>query len=193
MMSRLTYDGIVKIHHRHQQWLIRGQSGVRAVFKNVLIYGLDLSNFAFDRAQFFNCRIQNCRMPKSLIQAEFHSVELIGLDCSDCGLTESHFQHCAIFSVDFKCATLTDVKFDSVRFQNCNFNQVSLRQCPLKVFHSGSWVAYIGPEYTSIGCQWYPNEAWRNFTDDEIDAMASYALDYWQTNKDIIFMLMDSF
>ena len=69
---------------------------------------------------------------------------------------------------------------------------VNLSGANLSVFQSESYTAYVQKESTRIGCRYYSNNEWRNFTDEQISEMDCNALEYWNNNKEIIFAIMDS-
>lgn len=60
-------------------------------------------------------------------------------------------------------------------------------------FNSGRWPAYIQPTHTRIGCKYFSNDQWRNFSNEDISKMNRFALEYWNENKAIIFAIMDKF
>ena len=64
----------------------------------------------------------------------------------------------------------------------------------LLIFHCDMWTAYVQKDKIRIGCQYHTTERWRNFTNDEIQKMSKKpsALDWWNKNKSIIFMMADS-
>lgn len=191
-MARLTKDDILKIQSAHNQWLIN-QGGKRAVYTDCTLYDLDLSCFNFDQVKFSKCKIQDVVMPQELYKASFKDVQLVDARFVDSNLTKARFTDSLCVASDFTNAVLEKAKFKLIRIQNCNFTGSNLTGSNLKIYHVGQWEAHICPDWTSIGCQSHPNEAWRNFTDDEIDAMATHALAYWKANKDMIFAIMDSF
>lgn len=190
-MDKLTEQQIIERHYDHYMWLEK-KGGKRAVFENIFFQSNDLSKFDFRRAKFVDCRFLEVKMPSELSKAYF----------KDCRLSHAHFHsnltktkfvggHCV--ASQFTDCALIDTDFTRLHILHCNFTDSSLQKCQLIVFHRGIWEAYIGPEYTAIGCQFAPNEAWKKFTDETISTMSLSALDYWNENKKVIFMLMDSF
>lgn len=189
---RYTKQDVLEIYARHTDWL-QGKGGKKAVFDNCTLEDLDLSDLTFDQAEFINCRIQDVKMPESLVKAKFSKCTLITADFEDCDLTKVKFTEGSFLSNNFKDCYSPGIKFKKVRIRRCTFTGMSLKKSGLRIYHGGFWEAYIGAEATSIGCRYYLNKEWKSFTDDQIESMSELALDYWNENKAIIFMLMDSF
>jgi hypothetical protein len=51
------------------------------------------------------------------------------------------------------------------------------------------WVITVTDAHIQIGCQCHTIDAWNAFSDDEIESMASNALEFWKKHKTTIMAL----
>lgn len=187
----LSYEEVVNICYRHELWL-NGEGGCRAVFTGCL-NDMNLWEFNLSDADFSECELNAVKMPYNLSRACFKGAQLTNMSFDNSICNETDFTEAKLFLVNFSSCIMNHALFNKAHLRACNFHAVNLRSCQLKIFHSYVWTAYIGPRYTSIGCQFYSNKMWKSFDDERIARMSFSALDYWNENKNIIFMLMDSF
>lgn len=190
-MKRIFKEEVMGIHHEHQLWLA-GEGGQRAVFKGRELNELDLIDCNFERADFSGCVIYNVKMPIALKYARFINTKLFLTDFTDRNLTQTNFTDAFCRACNFKNATLLNANFSTTKIQRCQFIDWNMQDCHLEIYNSKPWVAYIRPDFTSIGCQHHSNKDWKRFTNRQINLMHSSALRYWGENKSSIFMIMDS-
>lgn len=53
------------------------------------------------------------------------------------------------------------------------------------------WDVTVLDDYLQIGCQRFTIEEWKAFTDEEIEELSSYGLDFWNKHKDFIFNFIE--
>lgn len=191
-MDSLSEAEIKEINDQHILW-IAGKGGERANFSGKTLWNLDLRDYPFVEADFSKCLIYDCIMPHNLLNSSFKQAELISVNFQRCDLTHAAFDQARCGLVNFQGAKLGGATLNQTELKDCNFTKTNLRYCQLRVYTAGPWTAYIRPDFTSIGCQHHSNEDWKRFTNYQIDDMSSQALKYWEENKKLIFMMMDSF
>ena len=54
------------------------------------------------------------------------------------------------------------------------------------------WPTYILTDWMKIGCEFHTIDEWKSFTDEEICAMDSCALEFWRSNKDMLIGVHDT-
>ena len=74
-----------------------------------------------------------------------------------------------------------------------NLSDADLRGADLIIITWSYWTTYITKGHIRIGCRFHTLAEWREFSDDEISAMDSRALDFWKMNKELIIGLCERF
>lgn len=193
-MRELTKEQVLEMAANHKLWL-EGNGGERAVFANCALNDMDLSGYHHDfyKANFANSYLNNIVFPGTMQQTDFTNAHLFNVSLKHCSLQQATFDQARCQQVDFHGSYLRDTNFRTTKLQVCNFTGTNTTLCNLKIYQNGHWPAVIGPEYTTIGCHFHKNEEWKQFNDHQIRSLAYGALPYWNANKAIIFMIMDSF
>lgn len=168
-----------------------GEGGQRAVFKGRELNELDLIDCNFERADFSGCVIYNVKMPIALKYARFINTKFFLTDFTGCNLTQTNFTDAFCRACNFKNANPTQRQLQHDKNTKVSVYRLEYAGLPLRNYNSKPWVAYIRPDFTSIGCQHHSNKDWKRFTNRQINLMHSSALRYWG-NKSSIFMIMDS-
>lgn len=66
-----------------------------------------------------------------------------------------------------------------------NLDGEKLSKTPLQI-NGLKWFVLISDNFMRIGCKRFTHEEWANFTDEEIDAMAFGALEFWRQWKTVL-------
>lgn len=193
-MRELTIGQVKQMVANHGLWL-EGNGGERAVFAHCALNDMDLSCYHLDfyKADFSNSYLNNIVFPGQMQQTNFTNARLVNVSLKNCSLKEATFEQAKCQQINFQGSFLLNTNFRTTKLQVCNFTGTNTTICNLKIYHNGHWPAVIGPEYTTIGCHFHKNEEWKKFNDRRIRSFAYGALPYWNANKTIIFMIMDSF
>ena len=87
-----------------------------------------------------------------------------------------------------------DLSGADLRYANLSgANLGGARNAPLVIFGLRWTVIINGLGNMQIGCQSHKVERWRGFTDRQIAAMHSSALDFWNQHKPMLMALCDSY
>ena len=164
----MTQEKLNEVLEQHKLWLNDSSQGNKANLRYANLSGANL--------RYANLRYAN------LSGADLRYANLRGADLSHADLRYADLSHADLRYADLRDANLS----------GANLSGADLCEADLKVYQSGKYTAYIQKERTRIGCKYYSNEAWKNFTDDQINNMDTGALDYWNNNKAVIFSIMDS-
>lgn len=193
-MRELTKKQVLEMAANHKLWLNK-EGGERAVFINCALNDMDLSGneIDFSRADFSKSYLNWIIFSGTMQQTDFTNARLFNVSLKNCSLQQATFDQARCQQVDFHGSYLRDTNFRTTKLQVCNFTGTNTTLCNLKIYQNGHWPAVIGPEYTTIGCHFHKNEEWKQFNDHQIRSLAYGALPYWNANKAIISMIMDSF
>ena len=82
---------------------------------------------------------------------------------------------------------------NSVDLRGADLRYADLRGVNLIVLQLNSrWTAYVTPERTRIGCEEHSNAEWLAFSDDTIQRMDMFALQYWREAKPLVELAIET-
>ena len=113
--------------------------------------------------------------------AEFDVENIRGVNLRGVNLRGVNLRGADLTDADLRGANLTRVDLSGA-----DLTRVDLTGANLIVITWMYWTVYITTDHIRIGCQAHSLVDWKNFTDDQISAMDSKALDFWKENKDLI-------
>ena len=140
---------------------------------------------------------------------QLHHIGCLNLHIRDCLVESLAIRHSAldlnVSRTDLGRMTITECKGEGLdlsrvtgrfrlwnlknnAFENLQFYTV---EC-LGYFQMPTWVVNYCGDLLQIGCQQHPIEAWKNFTDDEIDFMDREALEWWKKYKEPVLAIVEA-
>ena len=93
----------------------------------------------------------------------------------------------------FDADTLSGADLSDADLRGADLSDANLRGADLIIITWSYWTTYITKGHIRIGCRFHTLAEWREFSDDEISAMDSRALDFWKMNKELIIGLCERF
>ena len=87
---------------------------------------------------------------------------------------------------DLSSANLSSADLSSANLRSANLSFANLSSADMSVLLTDIWVVYIQPESIRIGCRYHTAKDWFSFSDAEISAMDSRALEWWHKWKPAI-------
>ena len=114
-------------------------------------------------------------------RASFSCTDLCGADFRGTDLRGADFRGTDLRGADFSGADLR-----GANFRGADLRDAILRGAKLSVIHTDIWTIYIHPDTVRIGCKHFTHEGWLSFSDEEIAAMESRALDWWRVWKPVV-------
>ena len=131
--------------------------------------------------------------------ADLSGADLRGADLRGADLCDTNLRGADLSGADLRGADLCDTNLRGADLSGADLSgadlcDTNITNTKLLIFHCDMWTAYVQKDKIRIGCQYHTTERWRNFTNDEIQKMSKKpsALDWWNKNKSIIFMMADS-
>lgn len=166
-------------------------------FSNLFIHQRSFIQHTILDAAFVSCQIQQTDFQESNLQGcTFYGAEIANCDFSQCDLTACDFSFAYLRDCDFTEAILTGAKFEEARLINCDFTDAKIEHIygnggDIKSLQCSQWNVTIMEGYMAIGCKTYKQEEWWNFTDEEIDVLDTFALEWWKEWKSILRSIVD--
>lgn len=109
---------------------------------------------------------------------------------------DANFRGADLQGADLWNADLWNADLRGADLQGADLRGVNLRgakNSPL-IITGLRWVVYIsGTGMMRIGCQNHSIEHWANFSDELIDLMDSYALEFWKQHKEMLMSICNSY
>ena len=93
----------------------------------------------------------------------------------------------------FDADTLSGADLSDADLRGADLSDANLRGADLIIITWSYWTTYITKGHIRSGCRFHTLAEWREFSDDEISAMDSRALDFWKMNKELIIGLCERF
>ena len=174
-MEKLKLKQIIE---KHKMWLADGDTGERANLAGANLTGADLTRADLTRANLTGANLTGVNLTwTNLTGANLAGANLTGVNLTRANLTRANLTGADLTGVNLTRADLTDA---------------NLTRANLIVLNLPFYTAYVQKENTRIGCKYYKNYMWRDFTDKQISEMDDDALDFWTKYKGLIFAAMDS-
>jgi len=121
--------------------------------------------------------------------ADLSGANLRGADLRGANLSYADLSDADLSGADLSEANLCGALLRGADLSEANLCGALLRDADLIIITWMHWTVYITTEHIRIGCQAHSLKAWKGFSDDEISAMDSKALDFWKENKSMIISL----
>ena len=134
--------------------------------------------------------VENIR-DADLTGADLTCADLRGDDLTGATLAGAALRNADLTRATLAGAALRGVDLTGADLTGADLRGADLRGADLMVITWMYWTVYITTGHIRIGCQSHTLEKWKNFTDDQISAMDSKALDFWKENKDLIIGLCE--
>ena len=136
----------------------------------------------------------------NLCDANLENVNLRNVNLCDANLRGSslvgtNLENANLRNANLENVNLCDANLENVNLRNANLRDANLcdaKNTPFTISGLRWFVVIGGTGYMQIGCQSHPVEAWKNFTDEEINRMDRYALDFWIKYKSMILAACDT-
>ncbi len=128
--------------------------------------------------------------------ANLRDANLRGADLRDANLWDANLRGADLRGADLRGANLWDADLRGADLRDANLRGANLwgaKNVPL-IVNGLDWIVIInGLGKMRIGCQEHSIENWKTFTDDEINDMDRYALDFWNKHKAMLLTLCDTY
>jgi hypothetical protein len=122
--------------------------------------------------------------------------DLFCIDLTDANLTNADLSGAMLTGAILKGANLSGAMLKGANLSDANLTNADLSGADLKyaeltktkgitVITTPTWTIYAGLNHTQIGCKWYSNEEWINFTNGEITEMHKDAMAFWKRYKPV--------
>jgi len=119
--------------------------------------------------------------------ADLRGANLRGADLRGADLRDADLRGANLRGADLRDADLRGADLRGADLIDADLRGADLIQITLPYFQ-----VIVQKTHTRIGCKYFTNEEWKNFTDDKISEMDSNALSFWNSYKQIIFSAIDS-
>jgi uncharacterized protein YjbI with pentapeptide repeats len=177
-VSEMTREELDAILELHEEWLNSHDGGKKADLRDADLVGADLRD-------------------ANLRGADLRDANLRGADLRDADLVGADLKRADLKRADLKRADLRDADLVGADLRDANLRGADLRDADLVgagliVINLPFYTTWVQKEHTAIGCKYYSNSEWKNFTDNEIVEMDVNALEFWRLYKNVIFAAMDS-
>lgn len=118
-------------------------------------------------------------------------IELTEANLTEADLTEANLLYTNLTGADLRGADLTRADLLYTNLREIKINQCAGNLAEIKSIHIETWIVSFTAKEMAIGCQQYPIEKWRNFSDQEISEMNTEALTWWKKWKGFIFSAIE--
>jgi len=124
--------------------------------------------------------------------AELRGANLRGANLRGADLRGAELRGANLRGADLRGAELRGANLIDADLRGANLIDADLRGAELIQIKLPYYQVIVQKTHTRIGCKYYKNSDWREFTDDEINSMDRNALEFWNSFKNIIFEAMDA-
>lgn len=153
-MKKYTKKEIKNILKLHKLWTLGIDTGVRADLSGADLSGTNLSIADLSRSDLWGADLSGA----NLLGANLSGSDLSDADLSGANLSRANLSRANLFGVNF------DDKL-------------------LLIVHKMYNIQIKGKKWIKVGCQEHSYEKWMNFSESEIEAMASNALEFYPILK----------
>ena len=123
--------------------------------------------------------------------ADLRGADLWGADLRGANLRGADLRGADLWGADLWGADLRDANLRGADLEGADL--WGAKNSPL-VITGLRWVVYIsGTGMMRIGCQNHSIERWANFSDELINKMDSYALEFWKQHKEMLMGICNSY
>ena len=148
--------------------------------------------------------------------ADLRRADLRGADLQKAKLQKAKLQKADLRGADLWRANLVKADLRGADFRGANLHGAKLRNADLReaklqeadLWNADLWnallpntdrflnnpygVCHIRENSIRIGCEYHSVEAWKGFTDEEINKMDPGALEWWKGNKEIVMFIAEN-
>jgi len=118
--------------------------------------------------------------------------DLRGADLREADLRGADLRGADLRGADLRGADLREADLRGADLRGADLREADLRGADLLQMNLPYYQVVVQKEHTRIGCRYYSNTEWRDFSDVDIKKMDSDALVFWSQFKQLIFTAMDS-
>ncbi|MGB4467551.1 MAG: pentapeptide repeat-containing protein [Azovibrio sp.] len=123
----------------------------------------------------------------NLHEADLRGANLDGADLRRANLYGANLYGANLRGANLRRANLYEANLHGANLYGANLHEADLdgeilKQIPLTVANLHYW-CLISDNYMRLGCKRFTHEEWANFTDEEIQAMDTQALEFWKRWK----------
>jgi len=118
----------------------------------------------------------------NLYGADLYGADLYGADLRGADLRGANLRGADLYGANLRGADLRGADLREADLRGADFIQINLPY----------YQVVVQKEHTRIGCKYYSNVEWKNFSDVDIKKMATDAFVFWSQFKQLIFTAMDS-
>jgi hypothetical protein len=122
----------------------------------------------------------------NLSSANLRFADLSSADLSFANLSFADLSSANLRSANLSFANLSSANLSFANLSSANLSSANLSSADMSVLLTDIWVVYIQPESIRIGCRYHTAKDWFSFSDAEISAMDSRALEWWHKWKPAI-------
>ena len=128
--------------------------------------------------------------------ANFSYASFSDADFSDADFRGANFRGASFRGASFSYADFRGANFIDADFRGANFKRASYQYCignmkELKSMQLDTYLIVFNKHFLAIGCQQHSIEKWKKFTDEEIENLDYYALEWWNKWRDFIFKAIE--
>ena len=132
-------------------------------------------------------------LKRSVCEANLRDTDLTGANLSEANLREANLREANLRDTDLTGADLRDTDLTGANLREANLRWADLtgadlREANIINMRLDQWSVYIQPETIRIGCEYHTVDEWKAFSEDQISAMDSAALEFWKKYKALIFV-----
>src|SRR5690625_2102872 len=124
-----------------------------------------------------------------LRHADLQSANLQGANLQGANLRHADLQGANLRRANLRCADLQHARLQHADLQHADLQGAQNAPAVIYGLH---WPVYVWADKMRIGCRMYDVDAWREFSDDEIDDMDPYALEFWRVWKEPLLAIADA-
>jgi hypothetical protein len=157
----------------------------------------DCSNLILRKFNFAGARLSGANFSGSnlamvnfsgatLGDANFYNAKLVGANFTDATLERASLQAAYCRSANFSYAACSGVDFTDADMRNTVITGMTLENSNFMVLTLPRWTVYVHSDSIRIGCQYHTHAEWYNFDEEQIEAMATRATNWWAIFKPVI-------
>ncbi|MHA3082162.1 pentapeptide repeat-containing protein [Acinetobacter sp. ANC 5383] len=136
-----------------------------------------------------------------LLDANLQYANLRGANLHGANLRGANLQDANLHGANLHGANLLDANLQGANLHGANLHGANLLDANLQgaenvplIITGLRWMVYIsGTGMMRIGCQEHSIERWASFSDELINRMDSYALEFWKRHKEMLMGICNSY
>jgi len=178
-----------KIHEileNHKKWL-NNNGGIQAYLRDADLTGADLTGADLRHANLRDADLTDADLRCAyLTGAYLRGADLTGAYLRDADLRDADLTGAELTDADLRCAYLTGAYLTGAYLTGAIMPKTD------SVLLSPWGWCHVQREYIRIGCQYHTTEEWCNFSDEEIQVMASGAFGWWKQWKPVVMAMAEA-